>query len=65
VSAPLPVEAIKCQLAAIVRVAIDNDVMRLPVRAAFRDSLQLLERPEAARTLLPSRDRRAEHGGRR
>jgi hypothetical protein len=43
-SAPVPIAAIKCQLAAIVRVAIDNDSLKLPVRAAFRDGLQLLER---------------------
>ena len=64
-TAPLPVAAIKCQLAAIVRMAIDNDAMRLQVRAAFRDGLQLLERPEAARVLPLAGDRRAEHRGRR
>ena len=43
-NAPLPVSAIKCQLEAIVRVALENDIMRLPIRAAFRDGPQLLER---------------------
>jgi hypothetical protein len=43
-SAPVPIAAIKCQLAAIVSVALDNDALRLPIRAAFRDGLQLLER---------------------
>jgi hypothetical protein len=43
-SGALPIAAIRCQLAAIVRVALDNGAMRLPIRAAFRDALQLLER---------------------
>ena len=61
-TAPVHVAAIKCQLAAIVRVAIDNDAMRLPIRAAFRDGLQLLERPD--RRVLRLHDRRGERYGR-
>jgi hypothetical protein len=63
-SAPVPIEAIKCQLRAIINVALDNDALRLPVRAAFRDGLQLLERPNARHVLSLPRDRRAEHSGR-
>jgi hypothetical protein len=54
---PVPIAAIKCQLAAIIAVALDHDEGRLPIRAAFRDGPQLLEPPDARRVLSLPRER--------
>jgi hypothetical protein len=40
--------AIRCQLAPIVRFALDIDEARLLIRDAFRDSVALLERDESS-----------------
>jgi hypothetical protein len=54
-SAPVPVDAIKCQIAAIVNHALENDLTRLPIRAAFRDALQAVERDGDKLRVIPQR----------
>jgi hypothetical protein len=46
-SSPL-LRAIECQLRAIVRVAIENDALRLFIRGAIRNALADVERPGAS-----------------
>lgn len=45
-NAPVPIKAIRCQLDAIAAFAVVNDVAKLHVRAALRDTLEKLERPD-------------------
>lgn len=46
-SSPL-LRAIECQLRAVVRVALENDALRLFIRGAFRNALADVERPGAS-----------------
>lgn len=44
----LNADAIRCQILAIADYAIKNDTQKLPIRAAFRDALERLDRKQVS-----------------
>ena len=57
------IRVIECQLAAIVRVALENDALRLFIRGAIRNALADVERPGLSPVIcLPGSREAARHG---